>query len=282
LAKPFDTSIKKALEQDPTALMRLAGLDPAGPITVVNSDLSTVTAEADLVFRIEDNQPYLVLFEVQSGHDRSMPRRLLRYHILLDLRYDLRVQSVLLLLCREADSPEFTSVLDLRLPTGDRVIEFRYRVVRLWEVPVEMILEGGIGGLPLAPLANVGEEALEPVVDRVIDRIGEEIPPATAHDLWLATFILMGLKYPEEVVSRLVTRYEGVMESVTYEVIRKREFKRHARQTLLRQGQSRLGPADAETRARIEAIDDLDRLDQLLDLDRMLRASSWDELLAES
>ena len=70
------------------------------------------------------------------------------------------------------------------------------------------------------------------------------------------------------------------MESVTYEVIRKREFKRHARQTLLRQGQSRFGPADAETRAAIEAIDDLDRLDQLLELDRMLKATSWDELLA--
>ena len=77
-----------------------------------------------------------------------------------------------------------------------------------------------------------------------------------------------------------LTRYEGVMESVTYEVIRRREFKRHARQTLLRQGQSRFGPADAETRAAIEAIDDLDRLDQLLELDRMLRATSWDELLA--
>jgi hypothetical protein len=209
-----------------------------------------------------------------------MPRRLLRYHVLLDLRHDLRVQSVLLLLCREADSPEFTSVLDLRLPTGDRVIEFRYRVVRLWETPVELILEGGIGGLPLAPLANVAQEALEPVVDQVVQRIGAEVPPSTAHDLWLATFVLMGLKYPEQVVNRFLTRYEGVMESVTYEVIRKREFKRHARQTLLRLGQSRFGPADAETRAAIEAIDDLDRLDQLLDLDRILRATSWDELLA--
>ena len=56
--------------------MRLAGLEPAGPISVVNSDLSTVTAEADLVFRVEEAEPYLVHLEVQSGHDRSMPRRL--------------------------------------------------------------------------------------------------------------------------------------------------------------------------------------------------------------
>ncbi len=280
MSKPFDASVKKAMEQDPAALMRLAGLSPAGPITVVRTDLSTVTAEADLVFRIDEDQPYLVHFEVQSSHDRSMPRRLLRYHVLLDLRYDLRVQSVLVLLCREADSPEFTSLLDLRLPTGSRVIEFHYRVVRLWQTPVETILKGGVGGLPLAPLADVPQDGLEQVVDQIVQRIGEEVPPSTANDLWLATFILMGLKYPEQVVNGFLTRYGGVMESVTYEVIRKREFKRHARQTLLRLGQSRFGPAGAETRAAIEAIDDLDRLDQLLDLDRILKATSWDELLA--
>ena len=57
MPKSFDASLKKALEQNPSALMRLAGLEPAGPIIVVNSDLSTVTAEADLVFRVEETEP---------------------------------------------------------------------------------------------------------------------------------------------------------------------------------------------------------------------------------
>ena len=35
----------------------------------------------------------------------------------------------------------------------DCSLDFRYRVIRVWELPVERLLEGNVGTLPLAPLA---------------------------------------------------------------------------------------------------------------------------------
>jgi hypothetical protein len=49
---------------------------------------------------------------------------------------------------------------------------------------------------------------------------------------------------------------------------------------ILRQGQSRFGPPDAQVLTAVEAIQDLERLEQLSD--RLLTAASWAELLAET
>jgi predicted transposase YdaD len=53
-----------------------------------------------------------------------------------------------------------------------------------------------------------------------------------------------------------------------------------ARKVLFRQGRIRFGRLDKPTRAAIEAIDDLDRLERLSE--RLLTAASWADLLAES
>jgi hypothetical protein len=53
-----------------------------------------------------------------------------------------------------------------------------------------------------------------------------------------------------------------------------------ARKVLFRQGGIRFGRLDKPTRAAIEAIDDLDRLERLSE--RLLTAARWADLLAES
>jgi hypothetical protein len=60
----------------------------------MNSDLSTVTAEADKVIRVEGQEPWLVHIELQAGHDQTLPRRLLRYNAMLNVRHDLPVHTV--------------------------------------------------------------------------------------------------------------------------------------------------------------------------------------------
>lgn len=55
----------------------------------------------------------------------------------------------------EANGPELTGLFEQHGRTGFRTISFGYHVIRLWERPVEEILGGSLGILPLAPLANV-------------------------------------------------------------------------------------------------------------------------------
>ena len=67
-------------------------------------------------------------------------------------------------------------------------------------------------------------------------------------------------------------------ESSTYQAILAKGRTDEARTIVLRQGGKRFGPADTRTRSAIEAIADVDRLEQLTE--RLLDVSSWNELLA--
>src|SRR5436305_1210046 len=134
----------------PEPWLAYLGLVPEGPVRVIDSDLSTITAAVDKVFRIDGPEPYLVHIEMQAGADRTLPRRLLRYNVLLDLRHDLRVRGMAVVLRPEADSDNLTGLLDLRLPDGRRIVEFHYEIVRAWQQPVEPLLAGSLGTLPMA------------------------------------------------------------------------------------------------------------------------------------
>jgi hypothetical protein len=179
--KPYDVTGKDLLRRDPPSWMAYLRLAvPGGPIEAIDADVSTVPAEADRVYRIRGRSAYLVHVEMVSHRDSRLARRLWRYNALLDLKYDLRVRSVALLLRPEADSKYLTGVLDLRLPDDDRVAVFYYRVVRAWEQPVEPLLAGPLATLPMAPLADVPVQDVPGVLERIDERLAAEAPPPEA------------------------------------------------------------------------------------------------------
>jgi predicted transposase YdaD len=228
--------------------------------------------------------------ELQSSDDRTLPRRLLRYNVLLDLRHDLPVRSVAVLLRPEADSPDLIGTLRRRLPGGDVHLEFRYHVIRAWQQPVEQVLEGGLGVLPLAPLADVSEAALPGVLRRMHERLSREVAPPDAAMLWSATYLLMGLRYSTEVATQLLQGVRGMRESVTYQAILEegraegeakgiaRGMSEEAKRLLLRLGQKRFGEPESAVLTAIEGITDREQAEAMTE--RLLDVSSWDELLA--
>jgi len=192
------------------------------------------------------------------------------------------VQSVVVLLRREADGPNLSGLLQDHLPSGVRYHEFLYNVVRVWERPAEEILAGDIATLPLAPIASVSSAELPGLIRRMEDRLKREATPAEATDSWAATYLLMGLVYPENVAKALLRGVRNMKESTTYQAIlragRAEGKAEEAKRILLRLGRKRLGPPKAAIKAKIEAITDLDRLEQLTD--RVLDAKSWAEGIA--
>src|SRR4051812_20443467 len=150
----------------------------------------------------------MIHVELQSSADRALPRRLFRYNALLDIRHDLRVRSGAVLLRPEADADDLTGVLELRLPDGDLVVEFRYRVVRAWRQPVEPLLAGGLGTLPLAALADVPRGDVPGVIHRIDARLAREAPAAEAGRIMVATLLLAGLRLEEDEVNALRERLQ--------------------------------------------------------------------------
>ncbi|MBA2449598.1 MAG: hypothetical protein H0V51_16380 [Chloroflexi bacterium] len=295
IVKPFDATTKYLLELDPAAWLDYVGLPSAGPMAVVDSDVATITAEADKVIRVDAPTPWLVHIELQASHDPSLAARAHYYNASLYRRHVLPIQSVVVLLRREADGPELTGRLRQRMPDDELYLDFRYRVVRVWQQPVASVLAGGLATLPLAPLAAGAETALP----EVIRQMGERLRGATtevAALLWTSTYLLMGLRYPDDMIGELLRGVRAMRESSTYQAILAEGRAEgeaagraegeaagraaEARAILLRLGRERFGPPDARTRTALDQIDDLDRLEPLTV--RLLKVGSWDDLLARS
>jgi predicted transposase YdaD len=294
--KPFDAATKELLEKHPRAWLELLLGRRLGEVRVVDADLSTITSEADKIFRVEEPAPWIVHVEFQSSYNAGLPLRLQRYNVLAHYRHELPVQSVVVLMRPEASGPQLTGLLQHRLPDRSLYHEFRYNVVKVWEQPVNDILEGSLATLPLAPIARVSIGELPGIIQLMDERIEREANPADKADFWAATFLLMGLIYPDGLANTLLQGKSFMRESSTYQAIL-REGKaegiaegiaegkaegiaEEARRLLLRLGRKHFGPPGAALEARIHAMTDVEKLEQLSE--RVLDVSSWDELIVGS
>ena len=152
--------MKNLVEKHPSAWLRLAGIEAPDVETLsdeyfstLNSDLSTVTTACDKVFRINGAKPSLFHIEFES-EGANLPVRVLRYAVILVNKYVLPVDSAAVLLRKTANKSEITGVVELFGADGERNLHFKYRVIKIWEIPVENILNGEIGILPLAPISR--------------------------------------------------------------------------------------------------------------------------------
>ena len=95
----FDVSAKELVWDDPAAWLERFAIGPRGPVEVIDSDITTLTASADKVLRVGGPDPYLVDLEPHSYHDTGLTRTLWFRQVALDYRHDLPVLTVLILLC---------------------------------------------------------------------------------------------------------------------------------------------------------------------------------------
>ncbi len=93
----------------------------------------------------------------------------------------------------------------------------------------------------------------------------------------------MGLRYSRDAVSVLLRGFANMEESTTYQEIIEKGLEKgrleEARGLLLRQARKRLGAPTREAEADLNAIYDIQRLEDLVD--RLLdgTAKTWDDLL---
>ena len=70
----FDVSAKDLVWDDPAAWLDRLGIGPPGPVEVIDSDITTLTASADKVIRVAGLQPYLVNVELSPAMRRTWSR----------------------------------------------------------------------------------------------------------------------------------------------------------------------------------------------------------------
>jgi predicted transposase YdaD len=295
---PYDATSKELIETDPLGWVTfLGGAAPTWAVRMVDAELSTVTTDTDKVICVDVPYRWFLHIDIQSGPDSTIERRLLRYNALLHARHGSPVASVLVLLCRGKDMKWLSGCLSVAPPVGPSW-EFRYEVIRVWTRPVANFLNGPLGLVPLAPLADIAPTDLPGVVSSMRTRIDAQRDRPLAAKLWTATYLLMGLQDDKELIDNVLSGVMQMEESVTYQAILHTGMERglqagrakglaegraegrteEAVAILLLQGSRKFGSPTAEQETALKSIADLTRLEALLG--KIFTANTWDELLA--
>ena len=125
------------------------------------------------------------------------------------------------------------------------------------------------------------------------ERLGQRCLRGRAEGVWAATYILMGLRYSQELARELLRGVRSMKESVTYQAILEEGMAEgiargiaqgqskgaltEAKKLLILQGTERFGPPDALASASLDSINDLARLEELAV--RLVNVDSWQALL---
>jgi predicted transposase YdaD len=271
MPKPYDATLKELLEIAPYDWPNLTGLTPER-VDVIDADVSTVTAAADKVLRLHGPSQSLMAVEFQSWADGSLPARLHMYNAILEHRHELPVRSVAVLLTPQADHSNLTGLHVSCCEKEEPHLEFRYRVLRLWQVPVERMLAGGLAMLALAPISSARREELPRVIERVAEGLRRGADALLRGKLWTAIYVAMGLRYERGLVNQLLRGVHEMEESVTYQAIIEKGVEKGRRQGreeglkagLLAFGRNRFGEPDPQVLTVLENLHDEAELDRLI------------------
>ncbi len=204
---------------------------------------------------------------------------------MLNVKHDLPVHTVAILLHPGADGPELTGMLRQQSPDGRCRLEFCYHLVRAWEWDTEVLLAGGLGMLPLAPLSAQELDQMPMIIERMKQRVDPVSVTAEISELWTSAAIMAGLRFPWELIKHCFGGITSMRESSTIQAFieeglqqgRSEGKAQEARGIILLLGQMRFGAADDAVKSSLDEIHDLERLEALIK--RIMIASSWDDLL---
>ena len=202
MAKQYDSTLKTLLDDYAIDwidwLAPRLGLPSTIDVEPLDVNLTTVQVEADKVFRLKHPATGLLHIEPQTGHDLTLPDRIQLYSLLLEREYGGPVYSVALLLHQRADTTTITGLIQRRYSDGQIYHEFRYHVIRVWELELEPLMTGPLGAIPLALLTNQAFGRLPELVDRIDERLqAEAIGEAARRRLLTSCYILSGMRYDD-------------------------------------------------------------------------------------
>lgn len=272
MPKPFDATLKDLIRTYPADWLKPLGVKITDRPEVLSAELSSVTAAADTLIRVG---PRVIHLDVESGPDDSLASRMLMYNVLAHRQTGLPVHSIAVLLRSKSTRANQSEHLQYE------GVSFRFQIVRIWEVPTEELIKAGTGFLPLTvlgkPPAGVTRRQAFPAL---VEQIAERVAGRSEHEigkLMTATYILGSMHVEPVLVEEVINHVLDMKELPGYKFIMEKGAVQHARESILRQGRLRFGVPSEKELAKLDAIEELDRLDRILD--KVPTASGWSALL---
>jgi len=219
LSNPFDHVFKNSVEDEELGLMRVAAkLDiPEGALVEhLDRELVAPSLRVDHLYRITvGDESRLMHMEAFSAYHSDWRRKHARYAALIWAKYELKLTIFMFLLTQRGVPPELEE--QVVVDAGDLELRARVRVIRMWEVPAQDLLDTRDAAMAAwVPLSNHSEEQLWKAARTVAESGDSEIRSRMT--------LLYGLRYREMEVLEAMLSDEILQESVYYQKILKRGF----------------------------------------------------------
>jgi len=282
MAMTFDATLKDMARECPEGFLAAFDRRTTQRISVLNVDLSAVTAAADIVYGLGEPLQEIIHIDCQSSAAAWKHADLLLYNALLFARYHVPVHTVVVLLRPEAAHSNMDGTVDYAPRPEHGSMSFRYQMERLWLRSAEELLAGDVGVAPLAVLGRLPEgapleEAIANVAERIVERLTKEAPPDRAKKLLTDALLLTGLRVKRDVAAKIFRGVRMMEESDTYLMIVDEGKEKQAKKAILLFGEEKFGPADEAIKSELDGVTDLDRLDRMIR--RAVKATAWREIL---
>jgi predicted transposase/invertase (TIGR01784 family) len=242
-------------------------------LTAINpTELNVEPIRADSVLFLRSAELILHI-EFQTEPRVDIPFRMADYYLRLRRKFpEVAIQQIVIYL------KPTSSHLVRQTRYETEVMTHQFRVIRLWEEPVETFL-GTPGLLPYAVLSNA--ENKEEILRQVTEEIEKVTDRREKSNLAAATSILAGLELTEEVIRRLMGS-PVMRESTMYQSIL-REGRTEGRvegerELVLKLLNRKVGGLSPQLQAKVSslAIDRLESLGEaLLDFQSIADLESW-------
>jgi predicted transposase YdaD len=271
LAKPWDDSMKMLVRANPQALVSLL-LPGAKFEGEQDKELKARTVEADLLYNVIWRGRKIILHvEFQVEADKNMARRVWEYNVLTDYLTGCPVYSVVIYLVKRGTIVESCYKDEI----AGQLRRLDFQSIKLWEVPAKTLQQKGLEGLlPLLPLTQGGKS--REVVEETIAQL-----QATGHqDLLPLSYAFAALAFTESAdklwLKERFDKMHDILEgSWAYQEIFGKGLlqgeQRGEQRGVLAMQQTAINIvirffADLEelAKAKITAVDDLERLQQLI------------------
>jgi hypothetical protein len=275
----YDQCGKWMLQAHADSIVRLAGARAIASWKALQAELVIARRLPDgliEVYHQGESEPVYYIVEVATYPDARVAEQILDDTAAFRLVHRVLPEVVVLYL-HPKGKIEAAGSAELGSRKGFTSWNVGWRAIKLWEIPAaDLLAAGDIGLIPWVPLAKF-DGPPEPIFRECHERIERDVPDKVDQEsLLVVTHFLAGLKYDGLELFELLGGRQIMMEIVSpvlREVVEIHARKRademvrdRARATLVRFLRARFG-VDAESIApRLDAIDDIARLDELDEL----------------
>jgi hypothetical protein len=274
----YDQAFKILVDLNPNDWALLAGLTVVNNAAGMETELAERNRHLDRLIRVSDDQGDIAIhLEFQAGKSGNrVPIRLIDYSIGVTEKYRLPVHSCVVLLRRPADSPVLTGAYKQRSRGVMPYLTFRYRVVRLWQVPVKTLLLPGSSVTVAGVLSDYGTLTADEIAERIAACINLISDIDTRAMLFTIAYNLAGLRFNDSQADIMFGREISVLEKYSSTV-----------QATLRRGEARLLLTSAEQLFGAPSQEILDKVrnaksKKLVEWNVRIRtAQSWAELVTD-